>query len=125
MAGVEDRTEAYGEDRVAVEGRILSSAPAFVTRRRRGGVTFGRDWQEIDRGELDLEAIREILEDPFLEVRELRPGGEIPDKPDPDPDEGDDSASGAPRASSGDDPPSSKADPPPPPKAKRTRGKKK
>ena len=111
---------------MAVEGRILSSAPAFVTRRRRGGVTFGRDWQVIDRGELDLEAIREILEDPFLEVRDVRPGGEIPDKPDPpDPDDGADSASGAPRASSGDDPPSSEADPTPPPKAKRTRGKKK
>lgn len=110
-----------------MEGRILSSAPEFVTRRRRGGVVFGRDWQVIDRGELDLEAIQEILEDPFLEVRDVRPGSEIPAKPDPEPDgEGDGAAAGATQASSGDDPPSPEAAPPP--KAKRAkrapRGKK-
>ena len=108
-----------------MEGRILSSAPAFVTRRRRGGVVFGRDWQVIDRGELDLKAIREILEDPFLVVRDVRPGGEIPDKPHPPkPDDGGDGAAGAAQASSGDAPPSPKADPPPK-KAKRKRTRKK
>ena len=66
----------------AVLARIRSSAPAFVTRRTRGGVTFGRDWQEIDLGELGLEANQAIVSDPHIEFQsdppEDRPGDEAP-----------------------------------------------
>ena len=66
----------------SVEARIRSSAPAFVTRRTRGGVTFGRDWQEIDLAELGLEATQAILDDPHIEKREVEgPSGADPPPP--------------------------------------------
>ena len=86
MAGVEDRA--------AVEARILSSAPAFVTRRRRGGVTFGREWQEIDLGEGDGEAMLAILADRLIETRETS---------------GESASEGIPQEPSGADPPKDRA----------------
>ena len=111
-----------------VEARILSSAPAFVTQRRRGGVEFGRDWQEIDLAELGLEATQQILGDRFIETREDRPGAEISkDRNASTSGDENDAPEGATQSPSGDDspPPKAKPEAKAEPKAKRARGKKK